>query len=104
MWIFTSKGFVSMVQDFNNPGNLLVRARNKAHLEALFPEEKIQETRLNDYRFRISIPAVKTAEFFRDQIQNIDYNNFKNSIPEDRYHDAAADTWQIMYNYQRGTP
>ena len=32
MWIFTSGGFVSIVENYKQPGFLLVRAREKEHL------------------------------------------------------------------------
>lgn len=41
MWALFKDGFVSAVQDLNNPAALVVRARNFRHLEALFPNQEI---------------------------------------------------------------
>ena len=101
MWIFTSKGFVSIVNDYERPGNLLCRARAKKHLEELFPGETITTTPKRDYRFRVSVPREVAVRIIANQVENITYNNFKNSIPEHDYHEACSDVWGVMYKYQR---
>jgi hypothetical protein len=47
MWLFTSKGFVSVVQHLDDKDSLMVRARVKSHLQALFPREKVIDTILH---------------------------------------------------------
>jgi hypothetical protein len=34
------------------------------------------------------------------QIQEIEYTNFKKSIPDDEYHAACSGVWQVMWRYQ----
>ncbi len=41
MWIFTSKGMVSIVRHRNEPQLMMVRARQPDVLKTLFPEEKL---------------------------------------------------------------
>ncbi len=100
MWIFTNQGFISAVADFNNQGNLLVRARAKKHLTALFPKAEVTKTPDADYLYRASIPQAEVAKVIADQVQAIDYTNFKNSIPDDEYHAACSGVWHVMYRYQ----
>jgi len=100
MWIFTNKGFISAVADFNNQGNLLVRARAKSHLSALFPKAKIEKTPDADYLYRASIPKDEVAVVIAEQIKGIEYTNFKKSIPDDEYHAACSGVWQVMWRYQ----
>jgi len=100
MWIFTSKGFVSIVADMTRPGNLLIRARKKKHLQDLFPGEDVKTTPANDYRFRISIPFQDAVRILAEEIAGIDYPNFKNSIQDHDYHDACLEVWKTMFHVQ----
>ena len=100
MWIFTNKGFISAVADFNNTGNLLVRARNKKHLTALFPGVKVAKTENADYLYRVSIPQEDVARVIAQNVMEIDYTNFKKSIPDDEYHAACSGVWHVMWQYQ----
>ena len=102
MWIFASEGFISIVEDYEQPGNLLCRARSKNHLEAIFPGEAVKVTPVRDYRFRVSVPRAAAVKVVTDLASGIDYNNFKDSIPDDVYHDACSEVWGVMYKYQRG--
>ena len=103
MWIFTSQAFVSIVEDETNQDNLFVRARFKGDLEHLFPGEKIATTPRADYRFRVSVSREKVMRIVLEQIKNIDYFNFKNTVPQkDRYrHDAYLRVWSAMYSAQQ---
>jgi hypothetical protein len=100
MWIFTNQGFISAVADFNNAGNLLVRARAKKHLTALFPKAKVTKTPDADYLYRASIPQAEVAQVVADQVQAIEYTNFKKSIPDDEYHAACSGVWHVLWRYQ----
>ena len=54
MWLFTSKSFLSVVADKENPkgDRLLVRSRIAGDIEELFPSADVMETPYADYRFR----------------------------------------------------
>jgi hypothetical protein len=39
------------------------------------------------------------ARFLVRRLEHMTYDNFKNTIDDDRYHDAAVDVWRTMYRY-----
>ncbi|MBP7867281.1 MAG: hypothetical protein KA419_15190 [Acidobacteria bacterium] len=100
MWIFTNRGFLSIVDDRHQKGNLLVRARRREHLETLFPGRGIAETPERDYRFRTSVPRAEVAETLRREVESVDYPNFKASLGNEAYHQACHEVWKVMFNYQ----
>lgn len=100
MWIFTNKGFISMVENRDDKTTLMVRARNRKHLKALFPDAVITKTPSADYMFRAVIPKGEAATVIAMHVMGIDYDNYKNSIKENEYHLACAGVWHVMYNYQ----
>lgn len=104
MWLFTSKGFVSIVQDHNHKDNLLVRARVKSHLQALFPQSKVTETLDSDYRFRCSLHRKLVEQVVADQVNAIDYWNFKDSVIDPDYHGACLRVWSSMHQLQLPVP
>jgi hypothetical protein len=100
MWICLNNAFVSVIKDTKVPENLLVRARAKKHLEALFPRLQITETPKRDYRWRVSVPAATMAALIAEKISDITYDNFKNSVQEKKLHDLYAGFWCDHRGYQ----
>jgi hypothetical protein len=89
MWIVTNHGLLSIVANKAKgfEGTLLVRARRKEDLYHFFGDQKAVDESLienpdADYQFRIICEpdTLKAAAFH--QIDDINYGNFKNSIPE----------------------
>jgi hypothetical protein len=80
VWIFTTQGFVSIVEDRNDSRNLLVRARLRGDIERLFPKVKVQETPTADYRFRASIPRELVADRLGRLPYETTYPNFKDAV------------------------
>ena len=99
MWIFTSQGFLSIVAHREIPDSLLVRARKRHHLEDLFPDSEIIELETADYRFRTTATRFEVDDIISDYIMNIDYDNFKNSVPDFEYRHATGRVWSTMYAY-----
>ena len=99
MWLFTTKGFISVVEDYERPDNLLVRGRFKGDIPQIFPGVKETYTRNRDYRYRASLPRETVAARFAELITKIDYPNFKDACPANR-HDINASVWGMMYNAQ----
>lgn len=107
MWIFMNDAFLSVI---NPPAGtkgdkLLVRARNKGDIERVFgPKTKVTQTPKRDYLFRALIDRTEVAKVIAHQIANIDYGNFKDSIPDqrefDNYHKACGQVWASMLSYQ----
>ena len=100
MWIMTNKGFVSIVKDRRIKDNLMVRARHKGHIEALFDGYITAYTPDADYAYRASIPKSVVAAVMVDLPDTVDYDNFKNSVSDKPLHDAYMDVWRAMYRYQ----
>jgi len=109
MWIFMNDSFVSIVK-YTEDGVgarpipayggkdqlLLVRARRRACLTALFPKWKrfIQRTPKADYLYRIVLLASDVYPVVLNRIAGIDYNNFKGSVANKRRHDVYMKVWQ----------
>ena len=35
------------------------------------------------------------------QVAALDYDNFKNAIPDEQYHDACTEVWGAMWRYEQ---
>jgi hypothetical protein len=105
MWMFLSDAFLSIVADKADPvgGRLLVRSRRAGDIERVFPEAEVFSIVGADYAFRAWLPRERVATAMEDQVQSIDYVNFKDSIEDTAYHDAALAAWSTMTSYQRKT-
>lgn len=90
MWLFTTKGFFSVVIDTQTPGNLLVRARSQQEIER-FIEVLSWETggkvRLcarstpqADYPWRVSVMRHHFHHVMGRLIDNLNYPNFKAAV------------------------
>jgi len=80
MWIFTNRGFLSIVENRDNPDELLVRARYKGDIEAHFGgHHEVTESSDADYRFRIFLPREAVSAQIHSFVNGIDYPNFKDS-------------------------
>ena len=102
MWIFTSNGMISIVRHRAKPQMFMVRARQPEVLKKLFPEFEIEETPEADYRYRAIITQSDMIELITDELEDLQYDNFKNSIVDHDYHNACSKVWGVMYNYQQG--
>jgi hypothetical protein len=124
MWIFTTEGFISAVQDSTDDEKLVIRARDRKSLESMlqtielageainrdaeegvepvvFGPYKIETGKGTDYRWRVSgIDRGTFALFMQFEIMNfLQYTNYKNALTESRgkvYHDAAMRVWVDM--------
>jgi len=100
MWIFTNKGFLSVVQHKDDPVVLLVRSRFAGHVKALFPKARVIKTPDADYRYRAIGSRRQFACKLAEAAKKIDYTNFKNSLEDERYHEACMDVWLALYKHQ----
>ena len=97
MWLFFPQGFVSVVAHRDNDG-LLVRARNAAHLKALFPEQEQTVLPNADYRYRVFVSREALAAVVAEHISEMNYDNYKAAIDDDNYHDVCMDVWRTMWS------
>jgi hypothetical protein len=100
MWIFTSRGFISVVADRGSTDMLLVRARADGHIQHLFPRAKVFQMDDADYRYRALVSRKVAQQVIAKLVESMAYDNFKNSIAEPRYHDACRDVWAVMHGLQ----
>jgi len=104
MWLFTPEGFISVVADKNDilGDRLLVRARNKHHLEVIseYLTSDIFEVKPSDYAWRAWTTRSNLASYIISHISSISYTNFKNEIHNHEYHDACLGVWEEMWKYQ----
>lgn len=103
MWICFNDGFISTVQNRDNPDMLVARARRKEHLANVFPDrvDEIFSLQNSDYRYRLNISKADYAKVVTDRIMAIDYDNFKNSVEDHDLHDMYLGVWHLGYNMQR---
>jgi hypothetical protein len=104
MWICFNDGFVSAVEDTEDNTGLMVRARRKEHLEAVFPDRvsDIYSVLKSDYAFRIRVSKKDFADIVTNRIMtNLDYPNFKNSVDDSALHDFYSRVWWAGLDLQR---
>lgn len=112
-WFFLKEiGFLSVVHKQPcNKDELLVRTRCKVDIQKLqkllktkyqFDGEVI-ETPKADYPYRMVVPREIFASFMANVTKNIDYDNFKNTVPRIDYkrHEAYFRCWNALYEWER---
>ena len=99
MWLFFSDGFLSIVAHRDKPEHLLVRSRNMEHLEDLFPDSKRFSLKYSDYPHRAIISRKEVAKMLSNYVMSMNYDNFKNSIPNKEFRDTCNIIWSTMYQY-----
>jgi len=99
MWIALTEGWLSIVAHRDKPDHLLVRARNPKHIRRTFGEQVMYTDTDADYPFRADVLREDVARFLVRRLEHMTYDNFKATIDENRYHDAALNVWRTMYRY-----
>jgi hypothetical protein len=100
MWVCFNNAFVSAVQDRNNKDRLVIRARRKEHLENIFPNKEIVIGGSTDYNYRVFCDKNEFADLVANNIKNINYDNFKNSVEDNDLHKLYANFWYLHRAYQ----
>jgi len=98
MWVFTQKGFLSIVRHTDKPNILIVRSRFQGHIERMFPKAQVIEDDKRDYRFRAELPIKKVSKVIGRLVSEIDYDNFKNSLDfyDERYLESCIDVYNAV--------
>lgn len=104
MWICMSEAFLSIVEPEAGSTVLLVRSRRKGDIAKVFPAAKVTRTPGRDYLFRALIDREEVALIIADQLRSTNYNNFKNSVSDDKLHTAYSGFWHIMSRVQEIPP
>ena len=104
MWVCLSDSFLSIVDNSNTKGELLVRARRRGDIEKVFPDAKVTSAAGRDYLFRASVKRELVSEAMHKQVMGINYPNFKDSVKNNALHNAYADVWGTMSRLQETPP
>lgn len=111
MWLYTKLGFFSIVHKPPcKKDELLVRTRCREDLEALSKnlsqsiefKGEIIESPDSDYAHRMVIPRSILAPFMAGLMEELDYGNFKATIPynDQLRHEAYFKCWEVMNEWQ----
>ena len=102
MWVFTTHGFLSIVQHNAMPDHFQIKSRVRDPLSELWPDHVIEVINWADYRFRINIKQSEALPALLELMASADYTSFKGACGHDsKYHLALTRIWNIMYSYQR---
>lgn len=94
MWIFLNNAMLSVVSHRTKPAALLVRARVKGDIEAIFPDAKVLVLDSADYRYRCEVDRNEMAQVLQQQVQALSYPNFKNSVKDKLRHSWYSKVWE----------
>ena len=105
MWILMNESYFSIVKNKNKKDSLLVRARVKGDIEKVFPKAHVIENAGTDYKYRTFLPKWVVSKAIKKSIEQIDYDNFKNSVPleDTARHDVYFDVWLNLLALQEPT-
>jgi hypothetical protein len=110
MWITTTQGFVSIVEDRDNRELLQIRARVSEDITANFPGAEVLVVPGADYRYRARFNRRRVADQLAAAIMHLDYDShFKDVALErspanaERY-SAYYGTWSAMARMQDFAP
>ena len=95
MWICRNDAFLSAVKDVHTPNGLMVRARRKEHLEDAFPDriDEIYSVPVSDYAWRIRISKFDFTKMLAEYVDDIEYDNFKDSVDDKRLKNFYNEVW-----------
>lgn len=106
MWVFTDRGFYSVVH--RDEKTFSVRARSKADLLALrefIPDLKVIKLKGRDYQFRAYVAKADWMNAMLAMTGGIDYGNFKSAVEKRQgkrrssiYHDIWFAALEIGFN------
>jgi flavin-dependent dehydrogenase len=115
MWVLTNVGYVCAVVHKDDVkgkrvkqakatrarDRIMVRARARHHLEALFPDADIIEWADADFRFRVIVSRASFKKWLARQAEAMNYESFKHSTADAELYRQYVRWWQIGLDYQR---
>ena len=69
------------------------------HLKNIFPNVSHFPLENSDYPHRAVVARTDVCKVISKYIIGMQYDNFKNSILESRYHTVCHEVWTLMYEY-----
>lgn len=100
MWICLSDAFLSIVHKDCEPDELLVRARRQGDIQKVFPDAVVKKTIGNDYLYRAAIKRTVVGEALATLAMEVDYDNFKNTVRDNKLHSAFSAIWHTIARLQ----
>ena len=103
MLVFLNNSFLSIVKNRNNKDELLVRSRIKRDIEKVFSDSDVFEMENSDYKYRSYIKKTGVSCKLKNIVEDINYDNFKNSIPSDQSerHRSYLNVWTELRKLQK---
>ena len=106
MWVMTTEGFFSAVEDRDDDIAVFVRARVRGDAEQLAAAVggTVLETPAADYRFRVRMTKTEWAGYVAACATGIDYDNFKNAVATRQGQARACvygEIWSVLLRLQR---
>ena len=103
MWLFTTTGFISIVE--HDADHLAVRARDSFSLSPLVQsyDVEIRSTPTADYPYRIFLSKDQFKNYLHNQTGLINYKNFKSEIAITRgkkFANALLSVWSAMHEVE----
>jgi hypothetical protein len=100
MWLFTTSGFISIIEKDAN--HLAVRARDSLSLSPLAQsyDVVIRRTPTADYPYRVFITKDQFKNWLSNQPGQIQYKNFKSEVTITRgkkFSNALLKVWSAMH-------
>ena len=100
MWIAHSAGgggWLSIVAHRYKPNYLMVRARNRDHILSIWANAEVYTIDgPHDYQFRADIPLEDVANAIKEQIESIEYDDYKLSVSDSNLYEALVSIWGIL--------
>jgi hypothetical protein len=115
MWIFSIKGFFSVVEHEDSPQQVVIRSRLAKDIQAikhLFESLRLRTGSIlinhrSDYRYRFTANRSDWIAVMIRLMIDLHYPNFKDAVYDtesgemrERRHDAYLKIWSIMCNLQ----
>lgn len=85
MWVCLNNSFVSIVENYFNTDQVIVRGRRASDVRNfVLDQEKytIIQTEKNDYAYRAFVPKTELGDMLIAAASKINYGNFKNSVKD----------------------
>ena len=107
MWLLTTRGFFSAVQDDADQNRIIVRARVREDLDRLseiLPGLEPWHDPTADYAWRALIRRAEWGYALGVMAGEIDYRNFKNAVAEQQGTPRArlySRIWSVLYELQQ---
>jgi hypothetical protein len=101
MWLLLTDAAFSVVQDRNDPGQVLVRSRDTAGLSRWFPGEAVVSLQNADYPHRVVITRERLAAFLAAAAEQITYPNFKDALTDTHCHDWYLQVYNAWWEAHR---